>query len=211
MVCLDAGANMGLISLRLGRRVGPTGAVHSFEPVPYVFDRLTQHVQRKRLQEVVRTHRVALSNRTGSAQMGVTDSQEENQGMGSLVRLTDLSQRISVETMTLDDFAQRAHFDRLDFVKLDIQGAETFFLAGGERTLRRFKPLMVVELSPEDLAGAGKTSKDLMAQIDALGYEVYELGPKGEAGRRLRGQHPPRISRIRACSVMPPQLTDPAP
>lgn len=186
MVCLDVGANMGVISLRLARRVGPSGAVHCFEPVPHVFDRLAQHVQRNGLQDVVHAHRVALSHETGSMEMSVADPLEVNQGMGSLVRKADvLSRRISVEVLTLDDFAERARFDRLDFVKLDIQGAEPFFLAGGERTLRRFKPLMVVELSPVDLAGAGKTSKDLLAQIEALGYEVYKLGRNGEEGSRL--------------------------
>lgn len=188
MICLDVGANMGIMGLYLARKTGPTGAVHCFEPVAKIYRRLEQHVERNNLRSIVDLHEFALSNHTGKISMSIADQDYTNQGMGSIV-LHDtgaLSTHIEINTMTLDEFALRMGLERLDFAKIDIQGAEPLFLEGGERTLTRFRPDLVMEVSPTDLAGLGKTSRDLFCQIEALGYKIFTIRDNGDIGVQLR-------------------------
>jgi hypothetical protein len=96
-----------------------------------------------------------------------------------------LPQQLRIHTLTLDEFAATRRLHRLDFVKADVQGAEPLFLKGGRKTLRQFKPDMCLEVSPEDLAGLGNTSQDLLYQLEEIGYSVFELTQSGRIGPRL--------------------------
>ncbi len=188
MVCLDVGANIGVVSLHLARRTGVTGVVHCFEPVPHVFRRLQQHVERNQFQSIVRLHAIALSDQTGTISMSITDEDSSNQGIGSVALQNDdaLDGRIDVRTMTLDEFAETSRLERLDFAKIDIQGAEPLFLQGGERTLARFRPDLLMEVESTYLAALGKSSADLLRQVESMGYAVFALRDDGGIGDRLR-------------------------
>ncbi len=192
MVCLDVGANIGLIGLHLARKTGPTGAVHCFEPVSNNVRRLEQHIERNNLQSIVRIHQYALSNCTGKILMSIADQDYTNQGMGSIVLQDDLlSNQIEINAITLDAFAEQMGLDRLDFAKIDIQGAEPLFLEGGRRTLTRFHPDLVMEVSPTDLGALGKTSRDLLHQIESLGYRIFTIRSDGEIGVQLHSDQIP--------------------
>lgn len=192
MVCLDVGANIGSIGLYLARKTGPTGAVHCFEPVPTNIHRLEQHIERNNFRSIVTNHNHALANRTGKISMSVADPNYTNQGMGSIVAQEDvLSAQIEINAMTLDDFALQMGLERLDFAKIDIQGAEPLFLEGGKDTLTRFHPDLLMEVSPGDLACMGKTSRDLFRQIESLGYKIYDIRDNGDIGAQLRSDQIP--------------------
>ena len=188
MVCLDVGANMGVMSAHLAKKVGPGGVVHCFEPVPHLHRRLRQNIERNNLQGVAHLHHVALSDKAGDMTMRIADENLPNQGIGSLVsdQLTELVNAITIKSTTLDDFAEKENLDRIDFIKIDIQGAEPFFLEGGRKTIAQFKPILLMEISPEDLAGAGLTSIDLLETVESLGYDnIYELTAAGRPSRKI--------------------------
>ena len=63
MTCLDVGANLGVFSLQLARKVGPAGVVHCFEPLPGIFQRLREHVEHNGFRQTVRAHQLALADR----------------------------------------------------------------------------------------------------------------------------------------------------
>jgi hypothetical protein len=88
-----------------------------------------------------------------------------------------------VATTTLDTVAAALALDRLDFVKADIEGWEFALLRGGEATLRRFRPVLVLELLSQHLARAGDRVEDAFAFLAGLGYTAFELTPKNEMVR----------------------------
>src|SRR5262249_15003458 len=152
----------------------PGGTVYCFEPVPHLYDRLCRHVKHNGLEGTARPQRLALSDSPGVLPMAVADPFCSNQGMGSITSRPprDLNNRIEVEAMTLDSFAARERLERLDFIKIDIQGAEPLFLKGGMDTLRKLKPDLLMEIEPKWLASLGMTGQDLLRQVSDLGYEV---------------------------------------
>lgn len=185
MTVLDIGANIGDVALHLAHLAGPTGQVHAFEPVPDVYRRLQEHVDANNLGDRVHTHTVALSDQNGTMTFAAADLHGRNQGQGSLVNQERETAAVELEvpTRTLDGMVDELGIDRLDLIKLDIQGGETFMLRGGEATIRRFRPVLVMEVEPEDLACLGRDSRDLVRQVTELGYRVcrHEKGRPGAA------------------------------
>lgn len=190
MVCFDVGANIGTMSVHLGRRVGQGGRVHAFEPVPRVRGRLEENVRRNGLEAVVNIWPIALSDRQGHATMLAAPEGISNQGEGSLVggERSGLGDRFEVETMSIDAFVEREEIRRIDFMKVDIQGAEPLLLARGKRVFGEMGPDVMMEISGVDLAESGKTSPDLVRQIEGYGYQVYHLELGGKIGRRLKAE-----------------------
>jgi FkbM family methyltransferase len=183
MTALDVGANLGEIALHMAARVGPTGQVHAFEPVPAIFNRLEQHITRNRLENILHPHPLALSDQTGQTEIAFADSSADNQGLASITNLTDKAGplRTVIPTRTLDDFVQRERINRIDLIKIDIQGAEPRFLTGAQNTLNRLRPQLLMEFSPDDLRQANLTSRNLAQQLASLGYEIHPLAKHGPA------------------------------
>ena len=136
--------------------------------------------------ENVSVHKLALSNRSGTGSFAYAPVQNFNQGMGSLVNSKNsaLSRTLDVETMTVDEFVRTRQIDRLDRMKIDIQGGEIGLLEGAVDNWL-FSPDLLVEVSPEDLSGVEKNTKDLLALLESNGYRIYELTSKGAPGKRL--------------------------
>lgn len=187
MVCLDVGANLGEVTMHMARKTGPTGHVFAFEPIPPVRARLEQHVVHNNLSGVVTVKPIALSSGEGSVTMSYATTAEPNQGMGSLVNIDNAQTalRVEVQTQTLDAVVTAHGLDRVDFIKLDVQGAEPLVLAGAGETLARFSPDLLMEVSPEDLRFLGTDGRALCASVEALGYSLFDLRPDGSM-RALR-------------------------
>jgi FkbM family methyltransferase len=177
MVCMDVGANLGEVTVHMAGIVGRGGRVHAFEPVPAVRERLAAHVHRNGMDEVVEIHPTALSSKSGTILLRCAGPAVSNQGMGSIAgqeREGDWRD-IEVVTLRLDDFVERRGLERLDWMKVDVQGAEPLLLEGAVQTLGRLAPRIVIEVSPPDLAPLGQTSRDLLALLERLGYRSFEI------------------------------------
>jgi hypothetical protein len=111
-----------------------------------------------------------------------------NQGRGSVAHtsLEELTERCEVATTTLDAFVAEKGITRLDFMKIDIQGGEAMLLDGARRVLTELGPDIIMELSEEDLAAAGRTPADVLGQLETFGYSVYALNLNGTRSVRRR-------------------------
>ncbi|HSU65924.1 MAG TPA: FkbM family methyltransferase [Tepidisphaeraceae bacterium] len=187
MVCMDVGANLGEMALHMAGRVGPSGRVYAFEPVPSVMDRLRLHAERNQVQAILEPVPLALSDRCGEEEIAFAGADADNQGLASLVQggRPETSHHQIIPTSTLDEFVSSRGIERLDLIKVDIQGAEMRFLAGAEQTLRRYGPELLIEISPDDLAGAGANSRDLCLRIESLGYRIHRVARDGTPGDRI--------------------------
>jgi FkbM family methyltransferase len=159
-VVIDGGACYGDTALWLAHRIGPAGRVLSFEFMPAHLEIFRENLARNpglagRIELVPR----ALHRQSG-LELALLDG-----GPGSRLG-TGPGPAV---TTTVDDLVRERGLARVDFVKLDIEGAELDALVGAEETLRRFRPRLAICAyhKPEDLGV-------LPAWIDALGLG-YEL------------------------------------
>ena len=182
---IDVGAHIGVFSLPLARSLH-SGAVISFEPAPDAAELLRRNACRNRLGSL-RVVETALGDAPSvgvlrtSTQWSPSDlSVRSLHGDGSIVG--------QVPVVRFDDWAAQTDLNRVDAVKIDVEGGELAVLRGMQRSLERFRPrLVVVEVVPEHLARAGVAIEALDSFINDVGY-VPTNAAIGEiaAGRRCR-------------------------
>jgi FkbM family methyltransferase len=151
MTVMDVGANWGLYSLLISRAVGPSGKVYAFEPVPEIFARLKEHIALNNATNVIPVP-IALSDEKGTAKMSV-------KGGGSSLFRRVSDEFVEVQVERLDDFVEREKIERVDAIKIDVEGAELKVIRGADKTLQ----------------AAGTTPEELFETIVSYGYNAFVI------------------------------------
>jgi len=173
MVFVDIGANVGEFTLAAAKLLD-RGRVIAFEPHPNIYRQLGRSVELNHYNNVS-LFNLALGREGGSLDLyGPTDA--HNEGMYSLIKgavRTEVVAKVPIET--LDEIFEREALERVDFIKIDVEGAELFVLQGGTKTIERHKPAMLIEVSEETFREAGYKPSDLKDFLDHYGYEYYSF------------------------------------
>jgi FkbM family methyltransferase len=173
---LDVGANTGWFALRAAARYREIGggSVHAFEPQPVMFDLITRSIRQNELENILTLHGIALGNEQKTVWMATPAF---NSG-GSTVRFREVNESVPVQMTTLDSVDIRA--DRIDVMKVDIEGAEPLFIEGAVEFLKEHRPVIYSELHPKKLEWVSKrTREDYLDQVEALGYRTLALTRDG--------------------------------
>ncbi len=195
--CLDVGAEYGLYTYTLAGLVGPSGAVHSFEPLPGAFRVLSAGSTVLGCRGTVHRHRVALGARTELAEMSlpvrrglpvhgrafVTSGAD---GLGPNEEFAG-ERRLPVRVTTVDALRAGGVLGRVDFVKADVEGAEPAVLLGADRTLRSDRPAVLLEIEERHLAKYGWNAQGVVDLMERQGYRMY-------AWRNARWRPVPRVT-----------------
>jgi FkbM family methyltransferase len=169
-VFLDVGANTGSVCLMASLLPGST--CEAFEPVFNTFSQLTAAVYANNLQNQVFVHNYALSDKTNyNATMRVPPGPET--GMA----------RLNVDGGVFPGEPGRFHLataypmdhatwmmPKIDLISIDVEGAELLVLRGGERTLRKHHPALMLEWIPDMMTPYGYTEVDLENFLFDVGY-----------------------------------------
>jgi FkbM family methyltransferase len=165
-VVADVGANIGIYSQFLSRCVGPTGMVHSFEPSPDNFMRLsaaTRHLSNVRLTQAV------VGERSGGCKLYVSD--KLNVDHRAYEADCDSRRAIPTEMVALDDYFKPGQ--RVDLIKMDIQGYELHALRGAQRVLQENPGInLLLEFWPAGLAQAGVSWERLVDLLQRLNMSL---------------------------------------
>lgn len=172
---VDAGANIGMLTMLAARLVGPAGRVVAVEPNPVVFDELRWHVTENVL-DMVQLHCVALSDHNGS--MRLTLPPTGNTGAATLGRLPSRhggreGGHYEVPVRRGDELL--AGIGAPSLIKLDVEGHETAALRGLARTLESARPAIVAEVNNEMLPANGTSVEELFGLLQESGYEAFGL------------------------------------
>jgi FkbM family methyltransferase len=181
-VIIDAGAHVGGDSIEMCR-LYPGSTVHSFEPVPDIF-KLLKHNTRKFSR--IHCHTVALSNKNGEQVMHVSSGASD--GSSSFLQpkehLTDhpdvfFNKDITVQTITLDDWAAQQQLDHIDLLWLDMQGFELEVLRASSVILPTVKAIHM-EVSTRATYESVPLYNEVRSWMEANGFCVeVEAIPQG--------------------------------
>lgn len=171
---IDIGANVGYFSLLFAQLAGPFGKVIAFEPQPDVHARLLQNLSlNPRLTVSMRSEAVSDSQGYVAFYCGSDD----HSGIASLRARADAAAVVNVTTARLDDIL---NFDnRIDLVKIDVEGAEHRVIDGMEYILDRWHPDLLVEVSDCYLREVGSSGKELCERLWARDYQMFRLQCNG--------------------------------
>ena len=168
-VFVDVGAHIGIHSLAVAKRLERVGGrVYAFEPSPDSAGRIRYTAAANALEiTVVET---ALGATAGSVELFKDDRYDEaDAGVRSQFGTGGLAGTTGV--VRFDDWAAEVGLDRLDAVKIDVEGAEELVIQGMRESLIRLRPrLLIVEAKERSLEQAGGAPARLRAHIKSLGY-----------------------------------------
>lgn len=171
MTALDVGANQGLLSLLMADRVGPHGKVIAFEPYPPNLATIRKVFADARLADRVDLVPKVVSD--GSADhvrlyFGRGQSCCEINILGKDIdgQNTDAALPTDVPAVSLDHHLSPDR--RVDLVKIDVEGAESLVLRGMQRTLKRHRPTLIIEVHSPD-------NWQHVAGLRGLGYQLTTL------------------------------------
>jgi FkbM family methyltransferase len=176
MHILDVGSNVGFHSLEFARWTGTSGTVDAFEPAPENYAVLKRNVEASGLDNV-RTFQVAISDHVGETTMYLSPA---HRGDHRIVAPTERRASIHVRTTTLDA-RYATPGQRVDFVKIDVQGAEYLVLAGMREIFRSNPDIVVlVEFSPELVAHSGHSSEEFVALVASLERRIHIIDQRAK-------------------------------
>jgi FkbM family methyltransferase len=177
-VFVDVGANIGYFTLLGGQLVGPTGRVVAVEAHPRLAELLRRNVVVNGMHHhVTAWHRAAWSEAT-TLQFHQRVHFAANSSVGSvgssgLADLDDTEEVVDVEAVPLDDLL--AALDRVDVMKVDVEGAELQVFTGLDRTLRANPAVTIIfEWSPAQLEALGDRPVALLDLLSSHGFQ-YRL------------------------------------
>ncbi|HXX01472.1 MAG TPA: FkbM family methyltransferase, partial [Candidatus Acidoferrales bacterium] len=174
MVFIDVGANDGYYTLFAARRIGPSGLVIAFEPSTRERINLRRNLKRNRLENV-RVAACALGAATGDAELHLAHGVHAGHNtLGKFAHDDVVGASLErVDVVTLDQISVDFGLQKIDFVKIDVEGAEASVVAGARKVLSKMRPLMLLEINDGALSAQGIGADAL---LDSLRTEfMYEI------------------------------------
>jgi len=180
MTVLDIGAHHGLYSLAASKDVHPRGHVHSFEPSPRE-RRLLERNLRLNLRQNVSVHAMALGATRGRATLflveGIEDGCNSLQSPGG----SRNTRTVEVDVVLLDEFVQENGITAVDFIKMDVEGAELSVLQGASRLLNSLaRPLILAEISDLRTQPWGYHAREILEFLGQKGFHWFQPVGQGE-------------------------------
>jgi FkbM family methyltransferase len=166
-VIFDVGANSGVYALA-AKAVNSKAAVFAFEPIRRVFEKLRVNDELNGFG--IECLEVAASNEDGEA--AIFDFQGEHSYSSTFHRelfVNDDLVPTTVKTTRLDTLISEMSIERLDLMKIDVEGHEPEVLQGMGSYLDRFRPTMLLEVLTDEAGEKVKTA------VAGLGYRYYHI------------------------------------
>jgi FkbM family methyltransferase len=185
-VVFDIGANIGFLTLNFAKKC-PGGFVFSFEPDTDNFSALQHNVLQNNFKNIC-IFRNALGAKSESAHL--YKLYVNNPGANRILpEKPDKPYQVeNVEVLALDDLVERMALQRIDMVKIDVEGFEIFVLKGSQKVIKKWKPILFVELSEKNLRQQGYSASALIEFVGNMGYEIKDARTM-QAVDRLNKDH----------------------
>lgn len=193
MTVLDVGANIGKYTKLFSLLTGSQGKVFAFEPAPSSFEKLSRLVAGDGLENVTLINQ-AVTNQAGS--VSLNQFPEEYSSWNSLghpqmpdpkdaSRLVPIISSVQVPATTLDAFCRERGMKQIDYLKLDVEGAEILALQGARDLLaNKAIKCLQFEISKNMLDGLNTTARRLFDYLGEWGYTCHAITEDGRVGEK---------------------------
>jgi len=171
MVFVDIGAHIGYYTLIAAKLVRDEGKVYSFEPEARNFDLLIKNIRANNYTNVI-PFKKAVSNKTGETNFFVNKDHSRGHSFAQS-QVLGKSNSIRVETITLDNFFNSGLVsDKVDFIKIDTEGAEGLIIEGAKKLLEKKDLKILMEFYPQALKANGTDPIKLLNELQDLNFTI---------------------------------------
>ena len=178
-VFVDVGANLGFYTL-LARHLAPKGIVLAFEPEPTIFESLCRTIKLNALDHV-RCHQLALSDQPGSTQLVIHQENYGGHSIASTPGKGKVTTEVKTDTLTtVIDREEDLEANRIELIKIDVEGAETAVIRGLMEFLDRgHRPAIFCEVRGPEVKRSGGSAREVAGLLEPLGYGCFQLTTNG--------------------------------
>ena len=170
-VCFDIGANIGETTLNFAQ-LAKNGKVYSFEPVPFLYERLKTNVGLNTFKNI-ELHNLAISDNSDDL---FFEAPKNRNSSGISLTKENSNTSMRVASNTLDEFVSSKQIEKIDFIKIDVEGFENYVINGAKQTLKKFKPMLFVEIDNRYLIPKNTSEKKLLTQLQQeFSYTLYRI------------------------------------
>jgi FkbM family methyltransferase len=177
MVVVDGGASCGIYTVAAAKLVGPSGLIFSFKPGAEAFTVLRDNIGLNGLKNV-RMYRAALSETEGKAALYHHAHGPNSFSLGgageSSIEFEEVTSR------TLSRAAQEEGVQRIDLIRLDVEGAEEHVLRDAEQLIARSRPIIILEVNGIAVQRLGLDPLGSWRALQKLGYTFFSLTEWGD-------------------------------
>lgn len=171
MTAIDLGAFIGLHALYLAKLVGPKGKVFAFEPHPYNYNLFLKSIEANEYNNIIAIQK-AVSDKIEKTTFFI----DPNSPYGhTIYDPKDGWKSVEVETITLDEFFKDKD-NKVNIIKMDIEGAEMAALQGMKKILKKNRKLRIfTEFYPKRLESAGCYPEDFLNELKKYGFKLFNI------------------------------------
>ena len=186
----DVGAHHGVYSIVAAKNLGHYGTVVAFEPSSTEYRRLRLHLRLNRLSSV-RTEPLALGSATSTRPFFRITSGDTTRGGLKPPDSPDQVAVTTVQTARLDDYVVRLPLERVDLVKLDVEGGEREVLEGASLVLTKFRPTFICEVLDATTQAWGYDAREIMLLLRRFDFEWFDICSDGSLmAHQIRDHYP---------------------
>jgi FkbM family methyltransferase len=175
-VCLDVGANFGWYSTLFYKYCGETAEIHAFEPMPPTFKELEQNYNLMGNPANVFINNLALGEKPDELTINLFEGLSTGHASFSSQGRDDAIS-FKCEVVTLDSYLQEKNVGDVNFVKVDIEGAEMMFLKGAQKLFeQKTPPIWLMEMALQQTKNFGYLPNDLINFMrEKVVYDFYKV------------------------------------
>ena len=173
---VEIGANLGYFTNLFQTLVGNNGRVHAFEPVPSTFQQLQNSLPKG--SNHCTLYNLGTAKEAGDVIFHIPINDHGQATMyphDSNIWKSREIEKVLCSVIKLDEFKPISSLAKIDFIKIDVEGAELPSLQGAESILRKHKPLLFVEVCKAWMKSFGYNAKELEAFLRSLSYNKFEV------------------------------------
>ena len=174
-VFFDVGSHVGQFTLMAAKRVRTTGHVYAVEPTKDTYDQLRKNVELSGFTCVTTCH-AAMYETEGYMDLNICNPRAS--AFNSLSKPLRPEDQIvgteRVRTITIDGYCREHGVERIDFMKIDVEGSELRVLRGGHQMLScPGVPAIICEFDDRTVGASGNSTTELRTEFENLGYQLF--------------------------------------
>jgi FkbM family methyltransferase len=175
-ICLDVGANFGWYSTLFEKYCGKTGEIHAFEPVPPTFKELENNYILMGSPGTVFINNLALGDKPDELTINMFEGLSSGHASFSNLGRDDAI-TFKCRVITLDSYLEEKQVRDVNFIKVDIEGAELMFLKGAEKLFKqKVPPIWLMEMALKQTSNFGYLPNDLLVFMsERVDYDFYRI------------------------------------
>ncbi len=168
-VIFDVGANIGSTAMYFSS-LNRSGKIYAFEPHPHTFERAMNNLEINEFKNI-ELHKIGFGDKPDVVKL--YEVNPNNPGMNRVISKNIDLPFVTITIDTIDNFLQEKNINKVDLVKIDVEGFEFNVLSGAKKLLQEQKPVLFIELDDDNLRDNDHSAVALVSFLYECGYSSF--------------------------------------